>query len=139
MSPTLPALLLAADTFQVVNSLIVSSAGPQSDAWLRACRLFDSAGAAWEIAELCPSPVAPPAKRLFGKTLHSVELVVAGAKPYDVSALAVQLCALVDRDPDDLYSQWVPHDRLKELLRGASTPAGLVQTAARLGRDEDAV
>jgi hypothetical protein len=48
--------------------------------------------------------------------------------------LAKQLiCELIDSDADDLYSQFVSHSELKELIKKAKSPKELISIAETLG------
>ena len=49
-----------------------------------------------------------------------------------LAEIAEVLCSCVDRDPDDLYDQFVTHDELKALFRGATSPPELMPAAIYL-------
>jgi len=52
----------------------------------------------------------------------------------DASEVAKQLlCELIDNDADDLYSQFVSHSELKELIKKAKSPKKLISIAETLG------
>ena len=57
-------------------------------------------------------------------------------RPYDLAELKRELTALIDRDPDDLYDQFVTHDELKGLVSRAATRAELFRVAETLGSEE---
>jgi hypothetical protein len=57
-----------------------------------------------------------------------------GEPKENASELAKQLiCGLIDNDADDLYSQFVSHSELKELIKKTKSSKELISIAETLG------
>jgi hypothetical protein len=94
--------------------------------------IFDTAGRAWKVDRVQPERNATIADRLLGRKLQA-RLICRTAPEIKMPQIVETLCSLVDDDPDDLYDQFVTHDELKEMLRGAKSPTELVSVARHLG------
>lgn len=99
-------------------------------------RFFDSAGAGWEVEVALPKRKPNVLDKLLNRKLE-VELRLGPPRQPQVAEVAELLCSCVDREPDDLYDQFVTHDELKTLFRGASSTPELIQLAGSLGEHDD--
>jgi hypothetical protein len=54
-----------------------------------------------------------------------------------LAEIAEVLCSCIDRDPDDLYDQFVTHDELKALFRAATSAPELIEKARTLGEGRE--
>jgi hypothetical protein len=95
---------------------------------------FDSSGTEWVVERAVPRSTPGIFDRVLNRRLQ-VELHFAPPRQTSVSEFAERLCSCIDRDPDDLYDQFVPHQQLKTMFRAATTPAELIELARTLGED----
>jgi len=93
---------------------------------------FDSSGRLWPVTRASLSRKMTFIDRLLNRSFTvSLEF----SEPQEnASELAKQLiCELIDNDADDLYSQFVSHSELKELIKKAKSPKELISIAKTLG------
>ncbi len=69
---------------------------------------------------------------MFNRTL-TVDLQIGVQGSPAVADVAQDLCNCIDRDPDDLYDQFVSHIELKEMFRAAASAPELIELARTLG------
>jgi hypothetical protein len=93
---------------------------------------FDSSGRLWTVTRTSLSGNMTFIDRLFNRRFAlSIEF---GEPQENASELAKQLiCELIDGDADDLYSQFVSHSELKELIKKSKSPKELISIAETLG------
>jgi len=93
---------------------------------------FDSSGRLWPVTRASLSRKMTFIDRLLNRSF-AVSLEFSEPQE-DASELAKQLiCELIDNDADDLYSQFVSHSGLKELIKKAKSPKELISIAETLG------
>jgi hypothetical protein len=92
----------------------------------------DASGTLWPVIRANPSRRITFFDRLLNRRLDvSLEF---GEPQIDAVELAKELIyELIDRDADDLYSQFVSHSDLKELIKKAKSAEELITVAERLG------
>jgi hypothetical protein len=100
-------------------------------------RFFDSSGTEWVVVGAAPGRKPTWLVRLLNRRIP-VTLEMAAPRRPDLADVAERLCACVDRDPDDLYGQFMGQDELKAYFRGATSPAELIHRARTLGSGEGA-
>ncbi len=102
--------------------------------------LYDAAGQAWQVIDATPARRLTGLGRWLARTVYNPRVAVsvryAEPRPYDLAELKHELTALIDRDPDDLYDQFVTHDELKGLVSRAATLAELFRVAETLGSED---
>jgi hypothetical protein len=93
---------------------------------------FDSSGRLWPVARASLTRKITFIDKLFNRCLAvSLEF---GEPKENASELAKQLiCGLIDNDADDLYSQFVSHSELKELIKKTKSSKELISIAETLG------
>ena len=97
-------------------------------------RFFDSSGTEWVVERAVPSSAPGILDRILNRRLQ-VELRFAPPCRASVNDIAERLCACIDRDPDDLYDQFVTHQELKAMLGATASPAELIERARTLGQE----
>jgi hypothetical protein len=95
-------------------------------------RFFDISGDEWIVARVIPGREPGLLDRW---TNRQVEVDLQFGPPHRpaLSEIIERLCSCVDRDPDDIYDQFVTHDELKALFRAARSPQELIHSARTLG------
>ena len=93
---------------------------------------FDSSGTEWVVERAVPKSAPGILDRILNRRLR-VELRFALSREASVAEIAERLCSCIDRDPDDLYDQFVTHQELKAVFRASTTPAELIERARTLG------
>ena len=93
---------------------------------------FDSSGRLWRVTRASLSRKMTFIDRLLNRRFAlSLEF---GKSKENASERAKQLIyELIDSDADDLYSQYVSHSELKELIKKAKSPKELISIAETLG------
>jgi hypothetical protein len=93
---------------------------------------FDLSGQLWPVVSANISRKMTFIDRLLNRRFP-VSLQF-GEPQENASELAKKLiCELIDNDADDLYSQFVSHSELKELIKEAKSPKELISIAETLG------
>lgn len=100
-------------------------------------KFFDSSGKTWEVETAVLKRKPSVVDRLLNRRVALDLQMRPPCQPALVS-IAELLCSCVDRDPDDLYDQFVSHEKLKALFRTAVSAPGLIQLARTLGERDDA-
>lgn len=95
-------------------------------------RFFDTSGTEWRVESAVPQHRPGILDRVFNRTL-TVDLQIGVQGSPAVADVAQDLCNCVDRDPDDLYDQFVSHIELKEMFRAAASAPELIELARTLG------
>jgi len=95
-------------------------------------QILDSAGDSWLVTRALPKRPPTLLDKLLNRQID-VELDLSGPELRPLSVVAEQLCACVDRDPGDVYCQFVEHDELKRLFRSARSVEELLLHARSLG------
>ena len=131
----LPALWVAREgSFEVAEEPVTACSWvAYRNGFFRGLRFLDSAGDSWQVKEAVPKR----APRLLDKLLNrqiEMDVQLSGPERRPISDVAEELCACVDRDPGDVYCQFVGHDELKRLFRSASSVDELLEHARRLGQ-----
>jgi hypothetical protein len=93
---------------------------------------FDSSGTEWIVERAVPASAPAILDRILNRRLR-LELRFVLSRRASVAEIAERLCSCVDRDPDDLYDQFVTHRELKASFRAATAPAELIERARTLG------
>ena len=93
---------------------------------------FDSSGTLWPVIRANISRRITFIDRVLNRRFEvSLQL---GEPQENSSELAKQLiCELIDSDGDGLYSQFVSHAELKELIKKTKSPKELIRVAETLG------
>jgi hypothetical protein len=99
-------------------------------------RFFDSAGVEWKVAAAVPRRKPGIVDKLLNRRVE-MDLRMEPPREPALGEVAELLCSCVDRDPDDLYDQFVTHDELKSLFRAASSAPQLIEHARNLGEQDD--
>ncbi len=130
----LPALWIAAEgSFAVTDEPLTScSWAAYRHGFFAGLRFLDAAGDFWVVSEAVPDRPPSHLDRLLNRKLK-VQLRLSGPEQRPLGEVAELLCACVDRDPGDLYSQFVEPDELKALFRSARSVAELLHHARTLG------
>lgn len=127
-----PAVAVSPGESFYVTSSIPAQASVKA---LRSCHferlyLFDSSGHRWRVKSIHASPSR--LDRLLNRVVP-VALSFDDAGPARAADVAEELCTILDRDPDDIYNQWISHDELKQRFRSCSSVVGLIELARTLG------
>ena len=132
MKLTFPAIAVSPDDpFLVVDALPTeSNVRALRNGYFSGMYFFDMTGARWPVASLDASPGL--LDRLLNRRVP-VQIVLGEPSSVDVATVARELCALVDRDPDDVYDQFVSHDELKRMFTSSASAAELIAAARTLG------
>ena len=96
---------------------------------------FDSNGRHWEEIWAVDDHSFGLFARIFNM-VRPVDFSFKEAAPIALAEMTRVLCDIIDNDPDDLYDQWMPHNKVKRHLREQKTPAELVWFAQDLGATE---
>src|SRR5688500_16892211 len=91
-------------------------------------RFFDVSGSEWAVVAALPTRQPGPLARLLNRRIE-LDIRLGPPTQPPLSEVADSLCSCVDRDPGDLYDQFVTHDELKVLFRAATSAADLVRRA----------
>ncbi len=93
---------------------------------------FDSSGRLWPVTRASLSRNVTLIDRVFNRRFSlSLEF---GEPQENALQLAKQLiCELIDADADDIYSQFISHSELKELIKKAKSPKELINSTETLG------
>jgi hypothetical protein len=95
---------------------------------------YDSVGEAWRVEEVILKRSPRFLDRIFNRKLH-FEMRISGLGKPRINDIADQLCNIVDKATDDIYNQFVEHDKLKYLFCSAETPEVLIHYVHTLGSD----
>jgi hypothetical protein len=102
--------------------------------FFRGLRFLDAAGDSWVVSEVIFERPPNIFDRLPNRKLR-VELRLPGPEKRPLSEIAELLCACVDWDPGDIYTQFVDPEELKSLFRSARSVHELLHHARTLGAD----
>lgn len=94
---------------------------------------FDSSGTEWVAERAVPRSAPGILDRNLNRRLQ-VDLRFALSRQASVAEISARLCSCIVRDHEDLYDQFVTHQKLKAMLRAATTPAEFIERAGRLAR-----
>lgn len=95
-------------------------------------RFFDSAGTEWVVERAVRTSAPGIFDRILNRRMQ-VELQFAPPRQASLAEVAEHLCSCVDRDPADLFDQFVTHAELKGMFRSAISADQLIQLARTLG------
>jgi hypothetical protein len=95
---------------------------------------YDSGGEVWRAEEVILKRTPSFLDRILNRKLH-FELRISGPEKPRINDIADQLCNNVDNNSDDIYNQFVEHDKLKYLFRSAETPEKLIHFVKTLGSE----
>jgi hypothetical protein len=93
---------------------------------------LDSSGRLWPVVRASLSRKMTFIDRLFNRRF-AVSLEFGEPKENAAERGKQLICELIDNDADDLYSQFVSHSELKELIKKAKSPKELISIAETLG------
>jgi hypothetical protein len=96
--------------------------------------MFDSNGESWKVDEVVIIGKPSFIDKTFNRKLN-IKLSLNGPIKYNINNIAAKLCECVDKDPGDLYCQYVEHEVLKSLFRSSVNPSMLINHARNLGSD----
>ncbi len=132
-----PAIWIASEgSFAVVDRPIEScSWQAYKNGFFEGLRFFDSADSVWAVDFAVPKTNPNAVERLLNRPVDLV-IRLKPAANVSVSEVAELLCTCVDRDPGDLYSQFVDRDELKRMFRSAGTTLALIGQARALGKTQ---
>jgi hypothetical protein len=99
-------------------------------------RFFDSSGTEWEVRAAVPKRKPGALDRLLNRRI-GMELQIGPPRQPALAEVAELLCSCVDRDPDDIYDQFVTHDELKAHFRAAASAPELIERAGNLGEEAE--
>lgn len=133
-----PAVWVAREgSFGVVDApLTTGSFVAYRNGFFTGLRFFDSSGTEWQVEAAQPKHKPGALDRLLNRTVE-MDLRMSPPRQPALAEIAEVLCSCVDRDPDDLYDQFVTHDELKALFRGATSPPELIEKARSLGEGSE--
>lgn len=129
MGPELPVVVLAPDTFYVLDALECLGPDRSAEKWFSSLEVFDCAGRLWRVADASVNPSAPNGLELFGRRLLNYCLTLDQPREVDLSTVSRRLSAYVELDPDDLHSQFMSHEEVLCRFREALTPEGIIEAA----------
>lgn len=93
---------------------------------------FDSTGRLWPVSSIVLEKQPSFLGKLFNFEIPiSIEIGEPINNSLDVAKKII--CTLIDKDPDDLYDQFVSHEELKGLVKEAHSPTELIQAIGSLG------
>ena len=134
----LPALWIAVEgSFGVSDEpLTQCSCVAYRNGFFQGLRFLDAGGDSWVVSEAIFERQPGILDRLLNRKLK-VELRLSGPEHRPLSDIAEMLCTCVDRDPGDVYTQFVNQEELKGLFRSAKSVQELLHLTRTLGADLD--
>ena len=131
-----PAILIGKDgSIEVIDEPIKSCSWIGfKNGYFNDLLMFDSNGESWKVDGV----VITKKPSIIDKTLNrkiNIVLNLNGPIRININDIATKLCECVDKDPDDLYCQFVEHEELKSLFRSSGSPSMLINHARNLGSD----
>jgi len=133
-----PVLWIAREgSFGVIDTLMKDgSIAAYRNGFFEGLRFFDSSGSVWEVGAAVPKRKPGALDRLLNRRVE-MDLRIEPSRQPALAEVAELLCSCVDRDPGDLYDQFVTRDELKILFRSAASAPELIKRARTLGEEDD--